>query len=170
MAWARLHYDDSALSAAQRGCIRRCYGPSGLRWPWCVRRWGLCGGWWPGSDGSIGRWGCQEERALLTVASALLLGAALAWVGWQAGVAGRASIQPDQIAKAQAMVRSSAALIARALEAGVPADGLVGVEAHAAALHAQSPEIAELAFLAPDGRLLAEPFRQKAGSRSGLRC
>ena len=157
VAWARLHYDDSALSAAQQ---RLHQAVLWAVWPAlalvCAALGLLCGG-------LVARLGRQHqplglpggERALLAAASALLLGAALAWVGWQAGVAGRASIQPDQIAKAQAMVRSSAALIARALEAGVPADALVGVEAHAAALHAQSPEIAELAFLAPDGRLLA---------------
>ncbi|MDR2300010.1 MAG: MFS transporter [Comamonas sp.] len=157
VAWARLQYDDSALSAAQQ---RLHQAVLWAVWPalalMCAALGLLC-------VGLVARLRRQSrplglpggERVLLTVASALLLGAALAWVGWQAGVVGRASIQPDQIAKAQAMARSSAALIARALEVGVPADALVGVKAHAAALHAQSPEIAELAFLTPGGRLLA---------------
>lgn len=154
---ARLDYDDSALRAAQQ---RLHHAVQQAVWPAlavvCVAIGLLCAA-------LVARLRRQPrplglpggERALLAAAAALLLGAGLAWVGWQAGAAGQASIQPDQIAKAQAMARSSAALIARALEVGVPADALVGVEAHTAALRTQSPEIAALAFVGPDGRLLA---------------
>ena len=70
-------------------------------------------------------------------------------MGWQPPTAGQASIQPDQLAKARAVARSSAALVARALEVGVPAQGLVGVPAHAAALQAQRLESMTLAVRTP---------------------
>lgn len=157
VGWARLDYDDGGLRAAQQrlhqavwkavwpalavmcAAIAFLYAVLAVRMRRRPRPLSLPGG----------------ERALLGVAAALLLGAALTWVGWRASVAGEANIQPDQIARAQAVARSSAALIARAMEAGVPADALVGVPAHTAALQAQSPEIASLAVLDLDGRVLA---------------
>lgn len=95
------------------------------------------------------------ERALLAAAAALGLALALGWVGWSAGVVGQASIQPDQLAKARAVARSSAALVGRALELGVPASALVGLDEHAAGLRQRSPEIVALALRAPDGQWLA---------------
>ncbi len=156
---ALLRYDDQALQTAQQrlhDAVWQAVWPALLLW--CGALGGLCwalvrrlhrhAGPLPVPGG---------ERALLAAAAALGLGLALAWVGWQATTAGQASIQPDQLAKARAVARSSAALIARALEVGVPAQELVGVPAHAAALQAQSPEIAALAVRTPGGQLLAGP-------------
>lgn len=157
VAAAQLHYDESALLAAQQGlhdAVWRAVLPALLLW--CAALLALCAALVrrlrrhpeplhvPGG-----------ERAVLAAAAALGLGLALAWVGWQATAVGQASIQPDQLAKARAEARSSAALIARALEVGVPAQSLVGVEAHAAALRAHSPELAALAVRGADGQWLA---------------
>lgn len=157
VAWVRLRYDDTGLRAAQqplRHAMRLATWPAlalvcGAIALLCAalvarlrRRPGPSP--WPGG-----------ERALLAGAAAVLLACALAWLGWQAARIGQASLQPDQRAKAGALARSSAALITRALEVGVPADALAGLDAHAAALRARSPEIARLAWVAVDGHLLA---------------
>jgi MFS family permease len=157
VAAVQLRYDESALRAAQQGlhdAVWRAVLPALLLW--CAALLALCAALVrrlrrhpeplrvPGG-----------ERAVLAAAAALGLGLALAWVGWQATAVGQASIQPDQLAKARAEARSSAALIARALEVGVPAQSLVGVEAHAAALRAHSPELAALAVRGADGQWLA---------------
>ncbi len=156
VGWARLRYDDGALRVAraqlERGLWRALLPAlllvaAGLA-AWC---------WWlvRGSARTGQQSASGSERTRLVLAAVLLLAAALLWLGWRATLAAQASIGPDQLAKAQAVARSSAALVARALEVGVPAGELVGVPAHAAALHAHSPEIQSLGVVAPDGRLLA---------------
>ena len=163
VAWVRLRYDDTGLRAAGQ---RLRHAIQLAIWPALALVCGaialLCAALvarlrrrtapprWPGG-----------ERALLAGAAAVLLVAALTWMGWQAGRAGQASIQPDQMAKANALARSSAALIARALQVGVPADALAGLDAHVAALRERSPEIAALAWVTPDGRLLAGQLPEK---------
>ena len=154
---ALLRYDDQALRRAQQhlhDAVWHAVWPALLLW--CGALGGLCwalvrrlrrhAGPLPVPGG---------ERGVLAAAAALGLGLALAWMGWQATAAGQASIQPDQLAKARAVARSSAALVARALEVGVPAQELVGVPAHAAALQAQSLEIMALAVRTPGGQWLA---------------
>ncbi len=152
-----LRYDDGAMRAAQqqlRDEVWRALWPALLLWcgamlllsALLLRRLRRRAGPLPVPGG---------ERALLAGAAALGLALALGWIGWSAGAAGQAHIQPDQLAKARAVARSSAALIGRALELGVPASALVGVDEHAAALRAHSPEIVALALRAPDGRWLA---------------
>ncbi len=154
--WARLRYDEAALHAArarlQRGLWQALVpalllvGVGLAAWcAWLVRRAGA-----PAAR----RGAAGDMRTRLVWGAALLLGAALLWMGWCANAAARDGIGPDQIAKAQAVARSSAALVARALQVGVPAGELAGVPEHVAALHAQSPEIQALAVVAPDGRLL----------------
>ncbi len=157
VGWARLHYDDSALRAAEHELHRTVRQatwpalalvlamPGLLCWAWLRRQRQGRPAWLP----FVG------QRTLLAGAAALALGVALAWIGWQAHVAGQARIVPAQQAQADALARSSAALIARALDLGVPPDALAGLPAHAAALRQRSEELASLALLDPDGRLLA---------------
>ena len=94
------------------------------------------------------------ERALLAGATALTLGVALAAVGWQANEAGQELIAPAQQAQAEALARSSAALIERAVAVGVPIGAIAGLPQHTAELRQRSPQVAALALLAPDGTLL----------------
>ena len=152
-----LRYDDGAMRAAQqqlRQGVWRAVWPAVLLWAsgmtllcaLLLRRLRRGDGPLPLPGG---------ERALLAAAAALGLALALGWIGWSAGVAGQAHIQPDQLAKARAVARSSAALIGRALELGVPVQDLAGLDQHAAALREHSPEIAALALRAPDGHWLA---------------
>lgn len=153
----RLNYDDSALRAAQQHLhqgVWRALWPALLLWcagmTWlCVLllrrlRRGAAALPLPGG-----------ERGLLVAGAGLGLSLALGWVGWSAIAVGQASIQPDQLAKAGAVARSSAALVGRAFELGVPAQALVGVDEYAATLHARSPEIVALAVRGPDGQMLA---------------
>lgn len=93
-------------------------------------------------------------RGQLTTLTAVLLSLGMLWIGWGAHHAAQALIQPDQLAKASAMARASAGLIERALAAGVPLGALQGFDAHTAALRHDNPEVAALALLAPDGRVL----------------
>lgn len=154
---ALLRYDSRALGAAQRRLaeqVWRAVAPAmGL---WCVAMALLCA--------ALARRVHRHapplrvpggERTVLSVGAALGLCLALAAVGAQALQAGQASLQPDQLAKARAVARSSAALIGKALAVGVPLTALEGVSAHAAALHAQSPEITALALRTPGGDWLA---------------
>ncbi|GAB1385551.1 hypothetical protein MASR1M59_06990 [Melaminivora sp.] len=156
VAWVRLRYDASALHSARAQLQRslwRAFGPALLL---------VCVGLMVGTSGLLRRLrrhqagpGSGSERTRLVLLAVLLLGLALLWLGWRATLAGQATIGPDQMAKAQAVARSSAALVARALEVGVPAQALVGVTEHAQALQAGSPEIAALGVFTPDGRRLA---------------
>lgn len=93
-------------------------------------------------------------RGQLTALAAVLLSLGMLWMGWGAHHAAQALIQPDQRAKASAMARASAGLIERALAAGVPLDALQGFDTHTAALRRDNPEVAALALVAPDGRVL----------------
>src|SRR5690606_28820042 len=160
VAWAQVRYDDTALRTA-RGRLEQalwqalvpallivCTGLAAW-YGWLLRRPRR-------SAGSA----ASGERTRLVLGAVVLLGMALLWMGWRATVAGQGAIVPDQIAKAQAVARSSAALVARALEAGIPADRLVGLSAPAEAVRAHSPEIAALSVVAPDGRVLAGPALQ----------
>lgn len=94
-------------------------------------------------------------RGLLVGSAALALSAALAWVGWHAHATGQASIRPAQTAKGEALARSSAALVGRALAVGVPPQALVGLPEHLDILRRQSPEVSALTLLDADGRVLA---------------
>lgn len=93
-------------------------------------------------------------RAVLTTLTALLLSLGMLWMGWGAHHAAQALIQPEQLAKAQAMARSSAGLIEHALAVGVPLQALQGLDTHTAALRQDNPEVAALVLVAPDGQVL----------------
>lgn len=152
VAQVQLHYDTSSLQAAQqqlrRAVIRAavlpllavCTATLALGW-FFVRRLPR-----RQRSGSV--------RALLSSLTAVLLSLGMAWMGWGAHQAAQTLIQPDQLAKASAMARSSAGLIAQALAVGIPLDALQGLDAHTAALRHNNPEVAALALLAPDGRVL----------------
>ena len=96
----------------------------------------------------------RSLRGQLTTLTAVLLSLGMLWLGWSAHHAAQALIQPDQLAKASAMARSSAGLIERALAAGVPLEALQGFDTHTTALRHDNPEVAALALVAPDGRVL----------------
>ncbi|MBY0454473.1 MAG: MFS transporter [Burkholderiaceae bacterium] len=93
-------------------------------------------------------------RALLTATSALLLCLGMVSMGWGAHRAGQALIQPDQLAKAGSIARSSAGLIERALAVDIPAEALAGMDTHIDAVRRNNPEVAALVFVASDGRTL----------------
>lgn len=93
-------------------------------------------------------------RLSLTAMAALVLSLGMLWIGWQAHRAGQDLIQPDQLAKTAAIVRSSAGLIERGLAAGIPAQALVGLDAHTDRLRQENPEIASLSFIATTGHAL----------------
>lgn len=156
VGWARLDYDARALVDARaqlQRSVRRALWPAllgllaalGLYCALLLRQLGR--------SRPLPRWLCGE-RNMLAGGAALALGLSLLWVGWQVNVAGQASIVPAQRVKAEAVARSSAALVARALSLGVPADALTGVPEHARALRARSPEIAAMAVLDADGKRL----------------
>lgn len=157
VAWAQIRFDDTALRATHRQRERnlwRALVPALLivvvglaaAYGLLLRRLRRATAYAKAAGG---------ERSRLLVCAIMLLAAALVWLGWCATVVGQAAIAPDQRAKAEAVARSSAALVARALEAGIPADQLVGVAEHAEAVRLHSPEIATLAVIAPDGQVLA---------------
>lgn len=93
-------------------------------------------------------------RASLTGMAALVLSFGMVWIGWQAHQAGQALIQPDQLVKSAAIVRSSAALIERGLAAGIPAHALVGLDTYTDKLRQENPEIASLSLVSTKGQAL----------------
>ena len=158
VAQVQLHYDASPLVAARQQ-LRHAVLRASVAPLLAVCAATLALGWFlarrlqrPGQPQRRRRSG--GLRALLTTLSAVLLSLGMLWMGWGAHHAAQALMQPDQLAKASAMARSSASLIERALAVGVPLDALQGLEAHTAALRHHNPEVAALALLAPDGRVL----------------
>ena len=152
VAHVQLHYDASSLQAAHQQ-LRRAVVHATLAPLLTVCAATLALGWFfvrrlPRRRRSGG------VRALLSSLTAVLLSLGMAWMGWGAHQAAQALIQPDQLAKASAMARSSAGLITQALAVGIPLDALQGLDAHTAALRQQNPEVAALALLATDGRVL----------------
>lgn len=131
----------------------------GLRLRASVRR--LSQGVGPGRGLPFGL-GFRGAMSLLATAT---LGLALAFVGWQAQRIGEADITPQLQEKARSLARASAGLVEVALGVGVPLEQLQGVEAHFAGVRRESPEIASLALVAADGRVL---FRQAAGEAAAL--
>ncbi len=162
VGWARLRYDDGALRESQqqlKQTVRQATWPALLLM--LVVLGSLCAALvWRLRRGLAALTLFGGERNLLASTAALSLGVALAWMGWQANLAGQAAIAPAQQAQAEALARSSAALIARALDVGVPADALTGLPQHTTELRQRNSEVASLAFLTPDGQVLA-------GSRVG---
>lgn len=157
VGWARLRYDESALHTARQHLSQAVWTSAWLASALlCLGLAGCCAWLLRHTQGGRkrSRLPLGERTALLLAAIALLTAVLLA-LGWRAATAGQASIAPDQMAKATAVARSSAALVARALAAGVPLDQLAGVDAHAAALHARSPEITALAVVTADGHTMA---------------
>lgn len=94
-------------------------------------------------------------RAGISLAIALILCAALAVIGWGAGQAAERTIAPEIEAKAVFVARSAAALVGRALAAGIPAGELVGVAAYFDGLRADNGEFARIRLLAGDGTEMA---------------
>lgn len=157
VATVRLRYNVARLHAAQEGLHQVVWHTAWLAVAlWSAMMGGLC---WrlarPGPASASRFATLGGKRVLLTLAAALGLGVALVGVGWRATVAGQAGIEPDQVAKAQVIARSSASLVEHALELGVPLHQLVGLQEHTAALQAGSPEILGLALRAADGTTLA---------------
>ena len=170
VAQVQLHYDISGLQA-DRQQLRRaviqatlppllavCAATAALGW-WLARR--LLRRLAPGEQSRPNHphhhphWLLHGSlRGQLTALAAVLLSLGMLWMGWGAHHAAQALIQPDQLAKASAMARASAGLIERALAAGVPLDALQGFDTHTAALRRDNPEVAALALVAPDDRVL----------------
>lgn len=157
IAWAQVRYDDAALRLSQqhteRGLWKAMAGAllvvaAGLAGMLAVLRRRQVGA--PARDAVLG-----SQRNRLLISAVALLAVALLWLGWRATVIGQQAIAPDQRAKAEAVARSSAALVGRALDAGIPLERLVGVTAHAEAVRSHSPEIATLGVVALEGGLLA---------------
>lgn len=157
VGWASLDYDASEMTQARaqlRASVRQALGRAllGLLAMLCLFCALLLRQLYHGRR--LPRW-LGGERNILGGGAALALGLSLLWVGWQAHVAGQASIGPAQRVQAEAVARSSAALVARALTLGVPAEELAGVPEHASTLHARSPEIAGMAVLDANGDPIA---------------
>lgn len=152
----RLEYDNRAQQQAQQQlhqAVQRALWPAMLVLFLALVLWG---GWLLHAlqQRRLSAWPLGM-RALLVGGAALGLGVTLSWVGWHAHRAGQQAIGPAQEIKNQALARSSAALIARALESGVPAQALNGLPEHLARLHQHSPEVVTLAVFDPGDRLLA---------------
>ena len=157
VAQVRLHYDEAVLDTARIQLQRSLWQAMLPALLWVMAGMALGCSWLVrGVHQPVTAWRASgNERTRLVWLAVLLLAGALLWMGWRAGSAAQAGIGPDQMAKAQAVARSSAALVARALQVGVPADALVGIPEHVAALRERSPEIKALAVVAADGQLLA---------------
>ena len=156
VGWARLRYDDTDLRRAEQGLHRAIWQAA---WPALLAMLAALGLLCAVLVHRLrrGRPALRlfgGERALLAGATALGLGVALAAMGWQANLAGQELIAPAQQAQAQALARSSAALIERAVAVGVPIDAIAGLPQHTAELRQRSPQVAALALLAPDGKVL----------------
>ncbi|MFK8252750.1 MFS transporter [Ancylobacter terrae] len=94
-------------------------------------------------------------RPAISLGVAAILALALAGVGFGVERAVREVVVPQALVKAESVARSAAVLIARGLEAGVPVEKLVGVEDYFAGLSRSHGEVAGMALVGPDGRMLA---------------
>ena len=83
-------------------------------------------------------------RGTWSLAIALILCAALAVVGWSAQRAVSDTIAPAIAAKGDSVARGSAALIQRALDAGIPFTQLTGVAPSFAALLKANPDVSAI--------------------------
>lgn len=93
-------------------------------------------------------------RAGISLAIALILCAALAAIGFAARAAVERTIVPAIAAQAESVGRSAAALVESAVSAGVPLDGMVGVDSYLESLRSANQELAELKLVEPSGRVL----------------
>ena len=95
-------------------------------------------------------------RGALSVIIAIILCAALTVVGWNAQSIVATTIAPTISAKGESLARASAALIERALKAGIPLDQLVGVDTYFAELREANPEVSGIALVAAGGNTLVK--------------
>lgn len=109
-----------------------------------------------GSAPARRRWRIRRLRAAMSTLAAAVLCAALGWVGWSALKTGEVEILPDFIAKADSVATATGALVERAVALGMPLEQLAGVPDHLASQLAANPEVAGIALVAPDGRVLHE--------------
>lgn len=107
-----------------------------------------------GEGKPIRRWRLRRLRAAISTMAALVLCAALGWVGWSALKTGEVEILPDFIAKADSVATATGSLVERATGFGMPLEQLAGVPEHLASQLAANPEVAGIALIAPDGRTL----------------
>ncbi|MEZ0214991.1 MAG: MFS transporter [Xanthobacteraceae bacterium] len=104
-------------------------------------------------------------RAAITIGITAILLLALAVVGWGVDHAVDRVVAPQIALKAESVGRSAAGLVSRALEAGVPLDGLVGVEDYLGGLRRAHGELAGIALLGPDGASLVTEGALPPGAR-----
>jgi len=90
----------------------------------------------------------------LSFALVVILLAALAFVSFRTSERAETLILPEVTAKAETVGRSVAGLIGRALEVGIPADRLYGLDAHLRTLVDGNPDFALIAISDGEGRML----------------
>jgi predicted MFS family arabinose efflux permease len=93
-------------------------------------------------------------RGTLSIIATIGLCASLGFIAAQALQIGKAEIVPELEKRAQSVGRSSAALIEYALGLGIPIDGLQGVQPYFDGLRNTSPEIATIALVDTQSRVV----------------
>lgn len=100
------------------------------------------------------RFRIRRLRASISTMAALVLCAALGWVGWSALKTGEVEILPDFIAKADSVATATGSLVERAVALGMPLEQLAGVPEHLTSQLGANPEVAGIALVSSDGRTL----------------
>jgi predicted MFS family arabinose efflux permease len=116
----------------------------------------------PGWLRAAAPWRRFDGRLALVLVAALALG--LAAIAAAAVPLAARLLLPEIGARAEVAAQSVAGQVGRALDAGVPLDGLVGADEVLAAVLAANPEFLAVRLEAPDGTILAEAGRSTSGA------